>query len=72
MEPSEPMDGDDSGAMDGDMEIPEGCEPIEEPPTAGDTGTGLASTSTTTSLAALLGLTALAVTLATTHARRRR
>ena len=74
MEPEEPMDGADSGDMDGDMdmEIPEGCEPIEEPPTAGDTGTGLASTSTTTSLAALLGLTVLAVTLATTHARRRR
>ena len=76
MEPSEPMNGADSGDMDGDMdmEIPEGCEPIEEPepPAPADTGTGLASTSTTTSLAALLGLTALAVTLATTYARRRR
>ena len=70
------MDGDDAGMDgDGDMEIPEGCEPIEEEeaPDAGETGTGLASASTTTSLAALLGLTALALTLATaTYARRRR
>ncbi len=60
----DPMDGEMDDPMDGEEEMaPEGP----------DTGTGLATTSTSTSLAALLGVTALAIVLGGyTVARRRR
>ena len=68
------MDGDDTG-MDGDdtgMDGDDDADDTDMAPEAGDTGTGLA-TSNTTSLAAILGVMALAITLGGyTFARRRR
>ena len=68
------MDGDDTG-MDGDdtgMDGDDDGDDTDMAPEAGDTGTGLA-TSNTTSLAAILGVMALAITLGGyTFARRRR
>ena len=68
------MDGDDDG-MDGDdtgMDGDDDGDDTDMAPEAGDTGTGLA-TSNTTSLAAILGVMALAITLGGyTFARRRR
>ena len=66
-EPSEPDTGmDDTGMDDTGMDD-------EMAPEVADTGTGLASTSNTTSLAAILGVMALAITLGGyTFARRRR
>ena len=59
-EPSEPSEPDDGSMTNGDTGPP-------------DTGTGFATTSTSTSLAAILGVTALAILLGSyTFARRRR
>ena len=64
-EPTEPTDPETDKDMDDDMD--------DMAPEAGDTGTGLATTSTSTSLAAILGVTALAILLGSyTFARRRR
>ncbi len=77
-EPAEPADDmddmdDDMDDMDDDMDDMDDDMDDDMAPEVSDTGTGLATTSTSTSLAALLGVTALALVLGGyTVARRRR